>query len=66
MQAFCDKIGNWCKEIVSWEDGDNGVTTKSSYQGHSAVYFENYAEGPNGETEASSSGMRSKIRQYFS
>mmetsp|Transcript_29384 Transcript_29384/g.70873 ORF Transcript_29384/g.70873 Transcript_29384/m.70873 type:complete len:458 (+) Transcript_29384:125-1498(+) len=41
MQAFCDKIGNWCNEIVSWEDGDNEVYTKPSYQGHSAVYFEN-------------------------
>ena len=40
MQAFCDKIGNWCNEIVSWEDGDNGVTTKKTYQGHSSVYFE--------------------------
>lgn len=43
MQAFCDKIFNWCKEIVSWEDGDNGINTKSSYQGHSSVYFENLA-----------------------
>jgi putative membrane protein len=25
MQAFCDKIGNWCNEIVSWEFGDNGM-----------------------------------------
>lgn len=25
MQAFCDKIGNWCNEIVSWEAGDNGM-----------------------------------------
>ena len=36
MQAFCDKIGNWCNEIVSWEDGDNGIQSKSTYQGHSA------------------------------
>ena len=35
MQAFCDKIGNWCNEIVSWEDGDNGLTTTATYQGHS-------------------------------
>jgi ion channel-forming bestrophin family protein len=44
MQAFCDKIGNWCNEIVSWEDGDNGINTNPSYQGHSAVYFENLAD----------------------
>eukprot|EP00560_Eucampia_antarctica_P007426 CAMPEP_0197823046 /NCGR_PEP_ID=MMETSP1437-20131217/358_1 /TAXON_ID=49252 ORGANISM="Eucampia antarctica, Strain CCMP1452" /NCGR_SAMPLE_ID=MMETSP1437 /ASSEMBLY_ACC=CAM_ASM_001096 /LENGTH=460 /DNA_ID=CAMNT_0043421999 /DNA_START=104 /DNA_END=1486 /DNA_ORIENTATION=+ len=24
MQAFCDKIYNWCMEIVSWNPGDNG------------------------------------------
>jgi predicted membrane chloride channel (bestrophin family) len=24
MQSFCDKIGNWCNEIVSWTPGDNG------------------------------------------
>jgi len=33
MQAFCDKIGNWCNEIASWEDGTNGITTNRSYQG---------------------------------
>jgi len=25
MQAFCDKIYNWCTEIVSFEPGDNGM-----------------------------------------
>eukprot|EP00957_Ditylum_brightwellii_P163926 12480508-Ditylum_brightwellii.AAC.1 len=24
MQAFCNKIYNWCMEIVSWAPGDNG------------------------------------------
>jgi putative membrane protein len=65
MQAFCDKIGNWCNEIVSWEDGDNGITSKASYQGHSAVYFENFAEEHNVETAESSSTVRSRIRKYF-
>ena len=46
MQAFCDKIGNWCNEIVGWEDGDNGLTTNKSYQGHSEVYFENLSGSP--------------------
>jgi putative membrane protein len=33
MQAFCDKIYNWCFEIVSWEAGDNGTpVTDASYQ----------------------------------
>jgi len=46
MQAFCDKIGNWCNEIVSWEDGDNGLYTNKSYQGHNEVYFENLGSSP--------------------
>ncbi len=25
MQAFCDKIYNWCTEIVSFKPGDNGI-----------------------------------------
>jgi predicted membrane chloride channel (bestrophin family) len=25
MQTFCDEIGIWCNEIVSWEAGDNGM-----------------------------------------
>jgi len=31
MQGFCDKIGNWCNEIVSWADDRtvNGVEVKS-------------------------------------
>jgi len=42
MQAFCDKIGNWCNEIVSWKDGDNGVYNKPNFpaEGHNSVYFE--------------------------
>jgi len=28
MQAFCDKIYNWCMEIVSWTPGDNGRAMK--------------------------------------
>jgi len=24
MQAFCDKIYNWCMEIMTWAPGDNG------------------------------------------
>ena len=40
MQAFCDKIYNWCNEIVSWEDGDNGITTRRADVGHSSVFFE--------------------------
>ena len=28
MQGFCDKIYNWCTEIVSFTPGDNGMTVK--------------------------------------
>ena len=28
MQAFCDKIYNWCMEIMSWSPGDNGRTPR--------------------------------------
>ena len=28
MQAFCDKIYNWCMEIMSWSPGDNGRAPK--------------------------------------
>jgi len=36
MQAFCDKIYNWCMEIVSWEAGDNGMTVNAptKMEGH--------------------------------
>eukprot|EP00533_Pseudo-nitzschia_delicatissima_P005748 CAMPEP_0116102294 /NCGR_PEP_ID=MMETSP0327-20121206/13269_1 /TAXON_ID=44447 /ORGANISM="Pseudo-nitzschia delicatissima, Strain B596" /LENGTH=411 /DNA_ID=CAMNT_0003594317 /DNA_START=126 /DNA_END=1361 /DNA_ORIENTATION=+ len=41
MQAFCDKIGNWCNEIVGWKDGDNGIYNKPvQAKGHNSVYFE--------------------------
>ena len=34
MQAFCDKIYNWCTEIVSFKPGDNGMPT---------YYYSNYS-----------------------
>ena len=30
MQAFCDKIYNWCNEIASWTPGDNGMPVKEA------------------------------------
>lgn len=74
MQAFCDKIGKWCNEIVSWEDGDNGITTKASYQGHSTVYFENLAVEADGSVvnfvggtaeSTKRTGVRSRIRSLL-
>jgi putative membrane protein len=26
MQAFCDRIYQWCMEITTWTPGDNGMT----------------------------------------
>jgi Predicted membrane protein len=33
MQGFCDKIYNWCMEIVSFKPGDNGMPV---------YYYDNY------------------------
>jgi putative membrane protein len=33
MQAFCDEIYNGCTEMASWHDGDNGITSRQTYQG---------------------------------
>lgn len=73
MQAFCDKIYNWCTEIVSWQDGDNGITTRRTYQGHSQVYFENVGttteraallEDSDG-VEGRPSGLRKRLRKML-
>lgn len=37
MQVFCDRIYNWCKEIVSFEPGDNGMTINEELPKHSAM-----------------------------
>jgi predicted membrane chloride channel (bestrophin family) len=28
MQIFCDRIYNWCIEIMTWSPGDNGMRVK--------------------------------------
>ena len=56
MQAFCDKIYNWCNEIVSWRSSDNEMfkgtaaearlNTKSRYDEEMDHFFEaNGGEG---------------------
>lgn len=37
MQAFCDKIYNWCTEIMTWSPGDNGSRVKPVKPQH--AYF---------------------------
>jgi len=34
MQAFCDKIYNWCMEIMTWQPGDNGREMKAVKREH--------------------------------
>jgi ion channel-forming bestrophin family protein len=41
MQAFCDKIGNWCNEIVSWTPGDNGMIINKPNKMHTMTWSEN-------------------------
>ena len=38
MQAFCDKIYNWCSEITSWSPGDNGRVLKPVLPQHEYFY----------------------------
>ena len=39
MQAFCDKIGNWCKEIVSWKPGDSDMPIYAPNKSDMSVYL---------------------------
>ena len=39
MQAFCDKIYNWCMEIVSWQPGDNGMPVNEPLPEHTTTNF---------------------------
>jgi ion channel-forming bestrophin family protein len=40
MQIFCDKIYNWCMEIISIEPGDNGIVVQDALPQHSEVILE--------------------------
>ena len=39
MQAFCDKIYNWCMEIVSWSAGDSGMPVNPVKPEHTTTNF---------------------------
>ncbi len=45
MQSFCDKIYNWCMEIVSWAPGDNGRALKPIKAEH-AFFTDAGSSGP--------------------
>lgn len=40
MQAFCDKIYNWCMEIMTWSPGDNGRPMKQVKSEHATFSTE--------------------------
>ena len=64
MQGFCDKIGNWCNEIVSWSPGDNGMPIKEPYVKHVAVY-DTEIEMAGVVNGASKDGFRSKVKSII-
>jgi ion channel-forming bestrophin family protein len=39
MQGFCDKIYNWCNEIVSFEPGDNDMEVTQPRPGHALAFL---------------------------
>lgn len=41
MQSFCDKIYNWCNEIMSWTPGDNGRPMKAIKPEHEFFFDPN-------------------------
>merc|ERR1712176_858632 len=60
MQAFCDKIGNWCNEILSWSPGDNGMEIKEPRPEHYVVW--NTDSGmPNGATMSTNGATNGEI-----
>jgi len=52
MQAFCDKIYNWCTEIMTWSPGDNGTQVKPVKPEH--AYFAAVSAPPPTQYVASS------------
>jgi hypothetical protein len=38
MQGFCDKIGGWCDEIVSWAGQGQDDNEESAYQKDYAMW----------------------------
>lgn len=54
MQAFCDKIYNWCNEIVSFTPGDNGMPVYS---------YNNYDEGGSNADIATPKPVVAKVEE---
>jgi len=52
QQGFCDKIYNWCNEIVSWEFGDNGMPVKKKspeFDQEDLTFFEDERKNARGK-----------------
>jgi predicted membrane chloride channel (bestrophin family) len=58
MQAFCDKIYNWCMEIAKWSPGDNGRPMRPIRAEH--AYFTTQSAPVNGGYAAPE-----PVAQYF-
>ena len=56
MQGFCDKIYNWCQEIVSFKPGDNGMPVYY-YDNYGVDVNENSAKGVKAQPVAGSGAM---------
>ena len=69
MQGFCDKIGNWCNEIVSWSPGDNGMPIYTPSAKHRSFY-DTALESGNKKAPVSSKssrrkGLRSAVKKFI-
>jgi hypothetical protein len=69
VTRFCDKIGNWVNEIVSWAPGDNGMPIKASSLKHIAEYdtelelgVEQFKPEHNMQKQG---GIRNKVKKMF-
>jgi len=58
QQGFCDKIYNWCNEIVSWEAGDNGQPVPAHQTGEMPV-------AQASETQEKDMSKRARLRAFI-
>ena len=69
MQAFCDKIYNWCTEIMTFAPGDNGFQTKPVKPEHAyfvpAVDPATVRETPDGKTPILESPSTSRFPRSY-
>ena len=66
MQAFCDKIFNWCMEIVSWKPGDNGMEVNPVKPEHTTNDFSRIGRTPATPPPAAAYAAAPTPREAFS